>query len=128
MQENEASIDVMEREVLYKNPYLKSIFQNSDFLFKRPITINEISFERKTPVYQHILMTGDAAGMITPLCGNGMAIAIHTAKLCAEAVLQHRQPFNREAWSDNIQRSGINNLLCVCGQEEIFNGYLAVNG
>ncbi len=97
LQENEASIDVMEREVLYKNPYLKSIFQNSDFLFKRPITINEISFERKTPVHQHILMTGDAAGMITPLCGNGMAIAIHTAKLCAEAIIQHRQPFNRKA-------------------------------
>ena len=26
-------------------------------------------------------MAGDAAGLITPLCGNGMAMAIHGAKL-----------------------------------------------
>ena len=29
-------------------------------------------------------MLGDAAGMIAPLCGNGMSIALHTAKLAAE--------------------------------------------
>jgi len=28
-------------------------------------------------------MLGDAAGMITPLCGNGMSIALHTAKISA---------------------------------------------
>jgi flavin-dependent dehydrogenase len=26
-------------------------------------------------------MIGDTAGLITPLCGNGMAMAIHGAKL-----------------------------------------------
>ncbi|MGC4022650.1 MAG: hypothetical protein QM734_12230 [Cyclobacteriaceae bacterium] len=31
-------------------------------------------------------MVGDAAGMITPLCGNGMAMAIHSAKLASEIV------------------------------------------
>jgi len=35
-------------------------------------------------------MAGDAAGLITPLCGNGMAIAIHTGKLAAEAILQNK--------------------------------------
>ena len=29
-------------------------------------------------------MIGDTAGLIHPLCGNGMAMAIHSAKLCAE--------------------------------------------
>ncbi len=33
-----------------------------------------------------MLMIGDAAGMITPLCGNGMAMAIHSAKIATEAV------------------------------------------
>jgi len=33
-----------------------------------------------------MLMLGDAAGMITPLCGNGMAMAIHSAKLASELV------------------------------------------
>jgi flavin-dependent dehydrogenase len=31
-------------------------------------------------------MCGDAAGLITPLCGNGMAMALHGAALAAGAV------------------------------------------
>jgi flavin-dependent dehydrogenase len=48
--------------------------------------INEISFATKAPVENHILMGGDAAGMITPLCGNGMAMAIHSSKLLVDQV------------------------------------------
>ena len=80
------SIPEMEKEVLFKNPFLKSIFSNSTFLFERPETINEISFETKGPLENHILMAGDAAGMITPLCGNGMAMAIHSSKLLSEHI------------------------------------------
>jgi flavin-dependent dehydrogenase len=36
-------------------------------------------------------MSGDAAGMITPLCGNGMALAIHSAKVVSELVHQFLQ-------------------------------------
>lgn len=84
------SIPEMEKEVLHKNPHLKNIFQNSEFLFDKPEVINEINFSPKQPVENHILMVGDAAGLITPLCGNGMAIAIHTGKLAAEAILQNK--------------------------------------
>jgi flavin-dependent dehydrogenase len=31
-------------------------------------------------------MMGDAAGMITPLCGNGMSIAFHSAKIAFENI------------------------------------------
>jgi flavin-dependent dehydrogenase len=31
-------------------------------------------------------MIGDAAGLIHPLCGNGMAMAIHSAKIAAELI------------------------------------------
>ena len=34
----------------------------------------------------HILMIGDTAGLIHPLCGNGMAMAIHSAKIVSELV------------------------------------------
>ena len=78
----------MEKAVLYKNPFLKSIFENAEFLYAKPEVINEISFARKTPVTNHILMTGDSAGMITPLCGNGMAIAIHSAKIASELAFE----------------------------------------
>lgn len=83
------NIQEMEKEVLHKNPHLKQLFQNSEFIFDKPEVINEINFSPKNPVENHILMVGDAAGMITPLCGNGMAIAIHTGKLAAEAILQN---------------------------------------
>jgi flavin-dependent dehydrogenase len=84
------SIEEMEREVLWKNPILKRVFQESEFLFEKPEVINEINFEPKKPVENHVLMIGDTAGLITPLCGNGMAMAIHSAKLAVEALNQGR--------------------------------------
>jgi flavin-dependent dehydrogenase len=81
------NIKLMEENVLFKNPFLKSIFSNAEFVFEKPETINEISFETKGPIENHILMCGDAAGMITPLCGNGMAMAIHSAKLASELIV-----------------------------------------
>ncbi len=81
-------IKSMEENVLFKNPFLKTIFSEADFLFEKPETINEISFETKFSVENHILMCGDAAGMITPLCGNGMAMAIHSAKIASELIVQ----------------------------------------
>ncbi|MEM0993333.1 MAG: NAD(P)/FAD-dependent oxidoreductase [Bacteroidota bacterium] len=84
----------MEAAVLHENPYLKELFCNSDFVLERPKVINEISFAKKQAVEQHILMSGDAAGMITPLCGNGMAMAIHSAKLLSDTILAHWQAGN----------------------------------
>ncbi len=82
------SIQKMEEEILFKNPQIEQLFEKSEFFFDSPEVINEISFETKKPVEQHILMCGDAAGMITPLCGNGMAMAIHSAKILCEHI-QH---------------------------------------
>ncbi|NEU08877.1 NAD(P)/FAD-dependent oxidoreductase [Flavihumibacter sp. R14] len=82
------SIPEMERQLLFKNPHLNRIFGNSDFLFKQPEVINEISFIRKDLVKDHIIYCGDAAGMITPLCGNGMAMAIHSGKILAESIIK----------------------------------------
>lgn len=82
-------IKEMEEGVLYENPLLRKIFQESEFLYEKPETISEISFETKEPVWNHILMTGDAAGMITPLCGNGMAMAIHSAKILSTLIIKH---------------------------------------
>lgn len=80
------SVAEMEKLVLFKNPHIKELFQHCDFLFERPEVINEITFETKEPVFNHVLMSGDAAGMITPLCGNGMAMAIHSSKLASSLI------------------------------------------
>src|SRR5690606_34941853 len=65
-------------------------FEKGEYLYTKPEVINEINFSKKMPVENHLLMIGDAAGMITTLCGNGMAIAIHTGKLAAEALLENK--------------------------------------
>jgi menaquinone-9 beta-reductase len=83
------SIPAMEKKVLWKNPFLKEIFSDAEFIYDKPEVINEISFEKKSPVENHILMSGDSAGMITPLCGNGMAMAIHSAKILSEIILEN---------------------------------------
>jgi len=88
LRQNE-DISTMEENVLYKNPFLQSIFKNSDFIFEKPLVINEISFANKKPVENHILMSGDCAGMIAPLCGNGMAMAIHSASILSSIIISH---------------------------------------
>jgi len=87
------NIETYKQEVLYKNKHLKSIFENSVPVFEQPLTISQISFSNKSPVEQHVLMCGDAAGMIHPLSGNGMAIAIHSAKIASELIIKY---FNKE--------------------------------
>ncbi len=83
------TIPAMEKEILWQNPHLKKIFLESTFLYEKPEVINEISFAPKTSIENHILMVGDTAGLITPLCGNGMAMAIHGAKLAAEVLIEN---------------------------------------
>lgn len=101
------SIEEMEREILYENPFLKTVFENADFLFEKPIVINEINFEKKAAVENHILMSGDAAGMITPLCGNGMAMAIHSAKVLSELIINVTAgpKFDRKMLEENYTKA-----------------------
>jgi flavin-dependent dehydrogenase len=85
------NIVAYQENILYKNSHLKAIFENAESLFEAPLTISQISFEAKEPVYNHILMIGDTAGLIHPLCGNGMAMAIHSAKIVSELLYQKIQ-------------------------------------
>lgn len=81
-------VTAMEAAIGRENPWLEALFSKSKRRFARPLVINEISFETKSPVEHHILMAGDAAGMIAPLCGNGMAMAIHSGKMVAEVAIR----------------------------------------
>ncbi len=93
LQKSNNSIAQMEKEILSCNPHLKNIFENAKFLFDKPVTIAQISFDKKEQVVEHMLMLGDAAGMITPLCGNGMSMALHGSKIAfanMDAFLQNK--------------------------------------
>ena len=76
-------------KVIFKNIALASIFKKSSIVFDKPLSISQISFASKPVVEDHILMCGDSAGMIHPLCGNGMSMAIQGAKMASELIKQY---------------------------------------
>ena len=82
------NIEQFQEEVMFKNEALRTVFSNSKAVFEKPRTISQISFETKNPVENHMLMCGDSAGMIHPLCGNGMGMAIRSAKMASELIIK----------------------------------------
>ena len=82
-------IDDFQKEVVFKNTYLKTIFENTTPIFEAPLTISQISFSKKNPVENHVIMCGDTAGMIHPLCGNGMSMAIRSAQMASELIIDY---------------------------------------
>jgi flavin-dependent dehydrogenase len=89
LQNSGSSIKEMEKNILYKNRQLAEIFANATFLYEHPLSISQISFQEKSQVENHILMVGDAAGLITPLCGNGMSMSMHAAKIAASLLKKY---------------------------------------
>lgn len=83
------SFENFEENVLCSNPLLKEILKNSTSVFEQPLSISQVSFLPKPTVEHHILMSGDSAGMIHPLCGNGMGMAIHSGLILSEAILKY---------------------------------------
>ncbi len=76
-------LKAMEAKILHKNPFLKRVFTESEFLFDKPMVISNVYFHPKATYLNGIFMLGDAAGAITPLCGNGMSMAMRASKLLA---------------------------------------------
>ncbi|HVW59694.1 MAG TPA: hypothetical protein VHC48_06660, partial [Puia sp.] len=83
---NGNSIPDMEKNILSRNPYLSDILSSAVKLFETPLTISQISFERRSRVENHVLFIGDGAGMIPPLSGNGMSMALHGSKIAFRCV------------------------------------------
>jgi menaquinone-9 beta-reductase len=103
---NNNSIPEMEKNVLQKNLYLKQIFTESEFLNSSPVTISQISFDKKSLIEDHILMIGDAAGMIAPLCGNGMSMAMHSGKIAFKHIDKYLQKeINRSELEEGYQKN-----------------------
>ena len=83
------NIQEFQQNVLCENTFLKEILENTTSVFDKPLTIGQVSFSSKKPIENHILMCGDTAGMIHPLCGNGMSMAIHSAKIASELIIEY---------------------------------------
>ncbi|CAN5809419.1 NAD(P)/FAD-dependent oxidoreductase [soil metagenome] len=128
LKKNNSSLAELEENILTQNPRLKDIFENAVFLYNEPLVISQVSFSKKLQVENRVLMIGDAASLITPLCGNGMSMAMHASKIAFENIdlfLQHKtnrvtmennytkqwqQQFSRRLWTGRtVQRLFGNN-------------------
>lgn len=106
LQKSNNDIREMERVILSGNPFLKKILAECEKLRDGPVIISQINFDKKSLVHDHILFIGDAAGMITPLCGNGMSMALHASKLAAGQVVQFLSgKISRDEMENNYSRA-----------------------
>ncbi len=112
--QTEKNIEKFNSKVVAGNKFLNHFLRNAKPLFDEPMSIAQVSFERKQAIEKHMLMCGDTAGLIHPLCGNGMAMAIHSAKLASERIdtffknsdytrAQMESDYNKE-WQNTFRR------------------------
>jgi flavin-dependent dehydrogenase len=94
----------MQQQILSMNPSLKLIFEKATFIYKKPLVISQISFQSKSQIHEHILLLGDACGLIAPLCGNGMSMAMHSSKIAFTQVdLFLQNKITRKSLETNYQ-------------------------
>lgn len=63
------------------------------------LAISQVSFASKDPFDGDVCMVGDTAGMIAPLCGDGMAMALYGAELAVPLVAAYlRRDLTPEAF------------------------------
>lgn len=69
-----------------QNPRLGQWLNKAEQIHENWLSIAQIPFIRKSVVHNDILMAGDSAGLITPLAGNGMAMALQGAELASHYI------------------------------------------
>ena len=66
------------------NPRLEAWLARAEMVSGRWLSIAQVPFVGKQPVEAGVLMAGDAAGLIAPLAGDGIAMALRAGPLAAE--------------------------------------------
>ncbi|WP_281615142.1 FAD-dependent monooxygenase [Flammeovirga sp. SubArs3] len=72
------TLDEIEKKYLSQNPFLEKYLQY-ERLWDKPLSIAQVDFSNKKLIENEIPMLGDAAGLIAPLCGNGMSMAMQAS-------------------------------------------------
>ena len=79
-------VEALEQNVLSQNPHLEQLLRKSKKVWEKPQAISGVRFSARGAITQGLPMLGDSAGLIAPLSGNGMALAIRSARLWLEAL------------------------------------------
>lgn len=98
----EAFIETLRRE----EPRLDSLFASHEPAQQGYLSSEPVIFRARSGVESGVFMAGDASGMIDPLTGNGMAMAIQSALLAAPILLRLVQdPARREELEREYRRT-----------------------
>lgn len=89
LKNNGNDIKKMEQVVLMQNPYLKKYFTEAKFLFEKPLTVSQITFNKKSTFSDDFFLLGDAAGAIAPLCGNGMSMGMRASNILSNLLINY---------------------------------------
>lgn len=73
--------EAMIERALVKNDALGRRLERGQRLSDSFLAVSQVSLSRKSMFENDICMIGDTAGMIAPLCGDGMAMALRSAEL-----------------------------------------------
>lgn len=84
-----------------QNSYLRAWLSQAERIHPRWISIAQVPFCAKKIVEQEVLMTGDSAGLIVPLAGNGISMALEGGMIAAH----HAAAFLRREISAGELRS-----------------------
>ncbi len=90
LKKHQNSLDNFVEKELMPNEKIATLFEQSEFLFEKPLSIANITFSHRYPSNTSLGFAGDSAGMIAPLSGNGMSMAFYSAFLWSEIILKHR--------------------------------------
>lgn len=69
-----------------QNPTLGDWIRTAEQVYPRWMSISQFSFEPRSVIERDMLMAGDSAGLIAPLSGDGMEMALRGGRIAALAV------------------------------------------
>ena len=81
-------IENYQQQVLGQNPLLKKLLAEGEPVLDKTLTISQIDFGHRQRVTNGMLHVGDAVGVIHPLSGNGMSVALKSAQILSQQVTQ----------------------------------------
>jgi flavin-dependent dehydrogenase len=79
-------VDGFVKSMQRENKYLQEWFSEAERIQESWISIAQIPFVRKRLVVNDVLMAGDAAGLIVPLAGDGIAMALDGGIMAAKSI------------------------------------------
>lgn len=73
----------MAEAILMQNAALAARLRAMEQVSEQFLAVSQVQFAPKTPWASDVCMVGDTAGMIAPMCGDGMAMALRAAEVAA---------------------------------------------